>query len=132
LAFLLFDLFPVAQNLGSVLGALVAEDVRVAANQFFVDFADDVVDGEAAFLVGDLRVEENLKEEVAEFLGEFGVVRGVEGVEDFIGFFDEIRAESRVGLLAVPRAAVGCAETGHDGDEFFEGGTDRGRGGCGV
>ena len=93
----------------------VAEDVRVAADHFVVDFADDVVDGEAARFGGDLGVEEDLEEEVAQFFGEFGVVAGVESVEDFVGFFDEVGAESGVGLLAVPGAAAGSAEAGHDG-----------------
>jgi hypothetical protein len=107
--------FPVAKDLGGGFGFDVAEDVGVAANHFVVDFADDVVDGEAAIFGGDLGVEEDLEEEVAELFGEFGVVAGVESVEDFVGFFDEVGAEGGVGLFAVPRTAAGSAETGHDG-----------------
>ena len=109
MALFCFDDFPVAEDFGGILGALLAEDVRMAANHFFVNFGDDVGDGEAAFLAGDLRVEEDLKKEVAEFFGEFGVIGAIEGVEDFVGFFDEIGAEGGVGLFAVPRAAAGCA-----------------------
>jgi hypothetical protein len=101
--------------LGGGFGFDVAEDVGVAANHFVVDFADDVVDGEAAIFGGDLGVEEDLEEEVAELFGEFGIVAGVEGVEDFVGFFDEVGAEGRMGLLAVPGAAAGGAKAGHDG-----------------
>ena len=108
--------------MGGGIGFDVAEDVGVAANHFVVDFADNVVDGEAALFGGDLGVEEDLKEEVAEFFGEFGVVAGVEGVEDFVGFFDEIGAEGGVGLFSVPGAAAGSAEAGHEGGEFGEGG----------
>jgi len=115
LALFFFQEFPVAEDLGGGFGIDVAEDVGVAANHFVVDFADDVVDGEAALFGGDLGVEENLEEEVAEFFGEFGVVAGVEGVEDFVGFFDEVGAEGGVGLFAVPGTAAGGAETGHDG-----------------
>jgi hypothetical protein len=46
-----------------------------------VDFADDGGDVKAICFMGDLGVEEDLEEEVAEFVGEFGVVGGVEGVE---------------------------------------------------
>jgi len=95
----------------------------VAADHFVVDFADDIVDGEAAGFGGDLGVEENLEKEGAEFFGEFGVVARVEGVEDFVCFFDEIGAKGRVGLFAVPGTAAGGAETGHDSGEFGEGGT---------
>jgi hypothetical protein len=122
LAFLLFQEFPVAEDLGGGFGFDFAEDVRVAANHFVVNFADDVVDGEAVLFSGDLRVEEDLKEEVAEFLGEFGVVAGVEGVEDFVGLLDEVGAEGGVGLFAVPGAAAGDTETGHERGEFGEGG----------
>jgi hypothetical protein len=88
LALLFFEEFPVPEDFGGGFGAGGAEDVGVAADHFVVDFADDIVDGEAALFGGDLGVEENLEEEVAEFFGEFGVVAGVEGVEDFVGFFD--------------------------------------------
>ena len=94
--------------------------MRVAANHFVVDLADDRGDIEAAFFVGDLRVEEDLEEKVAEFFGEFGVVGGVESIEDLVGFFDEVSAEGRVGLFTVPRAAVRGAKPGHDGDQFLE------------
>ncbi len=67
--FFLLDDFPVAEDFGGVLGALFPEDVRMAANHFFIDFADDVGDSETACFTGDLRMEENLEKEVAEFLG---------------------------------------------------------------
>jgi hypothetical protein len=60
--------------LGGGFGFDGAEDVGMAADHFVVNFADNVMDGEAAFFGGDLGVEEDLEEEVAEFFGEFGVV----------------------------------------------------------
>ena len=127
-AFFLFYDFPVAENVGSRLCTGGAENVRVTANHFVVDGTNDVGDVKTIFFVSDLRVEENLKQKIAEFFREFCVVRGVEGVEDFVGFFNEIRAKGGVGLFAVPRAAFRGAETGHYGDEFFEGRTGAGRG----
>jgi len=121
LALVFFDFFPVAEDFGGGFGVNVAEDVRVAANHLVVNFADDVVDGEAALLGSDLRVEKNLEEEIAEFFGEFGVVVRVEGVQDFVGFFNEISAEGGVGLFAVPGTAAGGAEASHYGSEFGEG-----------
>jgi hypothetical protein len=73
-----------------------------------------------------LGVEENLKKEIAELFGEFRVVSTVEGVENFVGFFNEVGAEGGVGLLAVPGAAIGRPEAGHDSDKFSEGGAGRG------
>jgi hypothetical protein len=69
-------------------------------------------------------VEKHLEKEVAEFFGEFGVIGGLEGVEDFVGFFDEISSERGVSLFAIPGAAAGRAEARHDGDESFESGPD--------
>ena len=123
-----FDFLPIAEDFGGVFGVPVAEDVWVAADHFLVDFTDNVVDSEAALFVGDLRMEEDLKEKITEFFGELGVVCAIKGVEDFVGFFDEIRAESGVSLFAIPGAAVGSAEAGHDGNQFLEGGTDMGKG----
>src|SRR5215469_2307161 len=122
LPLLLFDDFPVAQDLGGVFGALFAEDVGVAADHFFVDFADHVGDREARFFAGNLGMEKHLEQKVAQFFGQLGVVGGIEGVEDFVGFLDEVGAKGRVGLLAVPRATARSAETVHDGDQFVEGG----------
>ena len=121
---LFFDDFPVAEDLGGVFGALLAEDVGVAANHFLVNFVDDVGDGEAAFFLCDLGVEENLEKQVAEFFAELGVVGGFEGVKDFVGFFNKIRAKSGVSLFAVPRAAARRAEARHEGNKLYEGGTD--------
>jgi hypothetical protein len=115
LALLFFQEFPVAEDFGGGFGVGGAEDMGVAANHFVVDFADYVVDGEAAVFCGDLGMEEDLEKEVAQFFGELGVVAGIEGVEDFVGFFDEIGAKGGVGLLAVPGAAARGAETGHYG-----------------
>ena len=58
---LLFDDFPVAEDVSGGFGGGGAEDVRVAANHFVVDFADDVGDGKALFFVSDLGVEKDLK-----------------------------------------------------------------------
>ena len=128
----MFDDLPIAEDFGGVSGALFTEHVWMAANHFFVDFPDDVGDGETAFFTGNLRVEQDLEEEIAKFFGEFDVVGGVESVEDFVGFFDEIGAKGGVGLFAVPGAAAGGAETSHDSDEFGEGGTGRRNARCGL
>ena len=125
-------MFPVAEDVGGGFGGGGAEDVGVPANHFVVDFTDYGRDVEATFFVGDLRVEENLEEKVAEFLGEFGVVGGVQGIEHFVGFLDQVGAEGGVSLLAVPEAAVGRAKAGHDGDKFLEVGADLGRSESGV
>jgi len=96
--------------------------MRVAPNHFLVNFSDHVGDGKAAFFLSDLGVKKHLKKEVAELFGEFGVIGALEGVEDFVGFFDEIGSERGVSLFAIPGTAAGSAEARHDGDESFESG----------
>lgn len=127
MALLGFDYFPVAEDFGGVFSALFTEDVGVAANHFFIDFADDVGDGEAAFFASNLGVKEDLEKEVAQFFSEFGVIGTFKCIEDLVRFFDEIGAESSVGLFAIPRAAAGGTETRHESHEFFEGWADRAR-----
>lgn len=55
-AFLKFDLFPVAEDVSGSLGPGGTEDVRMAADHFFVDFTNDVGNVEAVLFVGDLGV----------------------------------------------------------------------------
>lgn len=119
-------MFPVTEDVGGGFGGGGAEDVRVAADHFVVDFADDVGDGEAFFFVGDLGVEEDLEEEVAKFFGKLGVVGGVESVEDLVSLFDEVGAKSGVSLFTIPRAAARSAKASHDHDELLEIGANAG------
>jgi len=99
----------------------------MTANHFLVDFADHVDDRETALLLSDLCVEEHLEKEVAEFFGDSSIIGGLQGVEDFVGFFDEIGAKSGVSLLAVPGTAIGRAEARHERDEPFESGPNAAR-----
>ena len=69
---------------------------------------------------GDLGMEKHLKEQVAKFFGKFSIVLSVEGFENFVGFFNEVGAESGVSLLTVPGTATRGAQAGHYGHELFE------------
>ena len=85
-----------------------------------MDVFDDVGHGEAAGFLGEDGVEDDLKEQISQLAGEFTWVAGFHGVEDFVGFLDQVFAERRVGLFAVPGATVGAAEASLEGDEFCE------------
>lgn len=125
-------MLPVAEDIRGGVGFAVAEDVRMAADHFVVDLADDGGDVEAALFLSDLGVKKDLEKKVPEFFCEFGVVGGIKSVEDFVSFFDEVGAESGVRLFAVPGAAAGGTEARHDRDEFLEVGADLGRCELGV
>ena len=60
------------------------------------------------------------KQEVAEFFRQFLGASLFDGVENFIGFFDQVGSEGGVGLLAVPGTAAGGAQAGLDGHQVFE------------
>ena len=61
-------------------------------------------------------MEGDLEQQVAELFGEFCVVAAVDGVEDFVRFFDQVGTERLMSLLDVPRAAAWGAETLLDRD----------------
>ncbi len=111
---------PIFQHLGSVFGARISENVRVTPDHFFVHFTDHVADGEAAFFCRDLRVKHDLEQKIAHLFGEFVVVAALERVQNFIGLFNQIGPERRVGLLAIPRAAVRSAKTRLQSHQFLE------------
>src|SRR5262245_45968541 len=69
---------------------------------------------------GDLRVKNDLEQEVAELLLQRRRVGGLDGLEDFVGFFDEERFQGYPRLLAIPRAPAGFPEPSHDLEEPFE------------
>jgi hypothetical protein len=125
--FSFFEFVPFFQDFGGgVDWAGGAEDVRVAADELVIDAADDIVEGEGGAFGGELGVEDDVEQEVAEFLLEEGIIGGVDGFEDFVSFFEELGADGLVGLLLVPGATAGAAEAGDGGAEIIEGGHGRG------
>ena len=92
----------------------VAEDVRVAADDLRGDGRLDVGQVEDARLGGELGVEHDLEQQVAELAGELGRGARLERVVDLVGLLEQVLAQRLVGLLAVPRAAVGLAQPGGD------------------
>jgi hypothetical protein len=90
-----------------VAGIAIAEDVRVAADEFFAGVLRGVLEGEGATFGGQVSVENDLEKEVAEFLTQIGVIGFGDGVDRFTGFLEETGAEGLMGLFAIPRAAFG-------------------------
>ena len=86
----------------------------MAADEFFVQVGGDVVDGEVAGLRGHLGVEEDLQQEIAEFVFEIGPGAALDGVEDLVGLFEGVALDGVEGLFAVPGTAVGSAQASHD------------------
>ena len=108
------------QYLRGIFGADVAEDVRMAANHFVVNVFDDVGDREAPLFARDFGMKNHLQEQVAHFFGKFRVVAGIERVENFVNFFNQVGPQGGVSLLAVPRTTLWRAQTFLHGHEFFK------------
>ena len=84
--------------------------MRVAADDLRREGRLHVAQVEHALLRGELRVQHDLEQQVAELAGELGRGPGLERVVDLVGLLEQVVPQRRVGLLAVPRAAVGLAE----------------------
>ena len=108
------DPLPLAIHVGRGPRDRVAEDVRMAADDLRGDRRLDVGEVEDAGLGRQLGVEDDLEPQVAELAGQLGRGPGLERVVDLVRLLEEVLAERGVGLLAVPRAAVGLAEPGGD------------------
>ena len=98
----------------------LGEDMRVAAHEFVGNSACDIVERVASGFLGEFAVEDHLQEQVAEFFQEVFVVLALNGVDRFVGFFDQVWDERGMRLLRIPGAATGCAEAVHDGAEAVD------------
>ena len=98
--------------------ARVAEDVRMSPDKFGREMIDDVVDGERSGLSCNLAMKDDLKQHVAQFLLELRHVLLVDGLQNFVGFFEQIGLQGLVGLFPIPRTSVRRPEGGHEIDQF--------------
>ena len=105
--FLALDLFPLPEDGLGVACFGIAEDMRVTPDKFLAGVAGGIFKGEGTTFGGQIGVENDLKQNVAEFLAQIGIIGFGNGVDGFAGFLEESGAEGFVGLLAVPWAAFG-------------------------
>ncbi len=78
----------------------------------------DVVGAEPAALLGELREEEDLEEQVAELVAQRARRALVERRERLVGLFEQVRLEGFEGLFPVPRAFA--PQAGDERDEAIE------------
>ena len=96
------------------------EDVRMPADHLVVDALNNIADIEAPCLLGQTRMKDDLKQEIAQLFRELPRVAGVERVQHFICLFHQIRAQGLVGLLSVPGAAVRSAQASLQCNQVLE------------
>jgi hypothetical protein len=99
---------------GRALG-LGTENMRMAADHFIGHTSRDPGEIENALLLGEPRVENDLEQKIAKFVGQCGEIIAGNGVRYLVGFLDGERRYCRECLRSVPWAAgVGIAKPGHD------------------
>ena len=87
--------------------------MRMAADELLVDLARHGLEVEQPLLLGQLRVENDLDEHVAQLLAHVRHVEPVDRVEQFGTLLDQADGQRLVRLLPVPRTAVRRAQAGH-------------------
>src|SRR3970040_2251258 len=96
--------------------------MRMSSRDLGGDVGDDVGHRELAGCGGDLRLQDDLEQKVAQLFAQRRRVVLVDGLERLVGFLQEMRAESLRGLFAVPGTALWGPQVGDDVLEAFEGG----------
>ena len=119
----LLELLPVAQDGRGIVGLDVAEDVGMAVDELVGDAVRDVVEGEAALLLGHHALEHDLEEDVAELLDVVDLVVGtVHRGEELVRLLEDAGLQRLERLDAVPRTTrLRIAQTGHDFVQSFDG-----------
>src|SRR5881396_2619225 len=118
----LLNPFPLCPHRLDGLRIGLAEDMWVAPDQLFHDPLRHDCKIEGASFPRQLAMENNLEQQVAQFLGHLVVVRSFDGVQQFVHFLDGVITERAMILFAVPRTAGRRTEPGHDGQEFVDAG----------
>ena len=121
LLLLRLDALPVREHFVGVLCREVAEDVRVPVDELVHDPGDDVVDREPRLRARELRLKDDLKQEISHLFLEDIPMGRVDGVDDLAGLFVHVLAERLEGLFAIPGAPARAQEALHESDESRKG-----------
>src|SRR6185369_8919884 len=95
----------------------------MSTHHLVVNRSGYVVDGEFAAFLRDLCVENNLKQQVTEFVAEFtrpALTRVFDGFKRLVSLFEKHRRERGVSLFAVPWTAIWRAQAIHQRNQIIE------------
>ncbi len=120
LAFLHFQSFPVALDLGRGVSLHVSKHMRMTIDQLAGEPIENVIDGKRRLLFRHLGVEQNLQQEIAQFAREFGPVAVFDGFQDLVCLFQCVGLDGIKGLFAIPGTPAGGTQAFHDSDGAFE------------
>ena len=120
-AFLLgFHHLPVVGHLVGAGHLQAAENVRMPEDHLVGDAFGDIGDVEAAFLLRDAGIKDDVKEHVAKLLAKVPVILLEDGVAELVDFLERHRTEGFCRLGGIPGAF--CPELDHDIEKAPEGG----------
>src|SRR5262245_2086228 len=91
--------------------------MRMPADQFVGNRLRYIINSKDVSFSHQLRMKDNLQQQVTKFLLEGMQVLSFEGFQHLAGLFNQVGFESIGGLLAVPRAAGGTAQGSHNLDQ---------------
>src|SRR6476620_9308097 len=118
--FLLLDRFPVSKHIRRRIGLHIAENMAMPSDEFVGQSFQNVINGEIALLFRHLRIEQNLKQQIAEFPTELRPVTIVDCFQDLVGLFDGVGLDGIESLFAVPRTSARTSKSRHNGDYPLE------------
>jgi hypothetical protein len=87
--------------------------MRMPKHQLIGDPIGDLIKVKSTFFTGHLCVQNDLEQNVTKFLEKSFVILVIDGVDQLIALFQQMRLERCVSLLAVPWATVGRPQFGH-------------------
>jgi len=93
--------------------------VWVPADHFVRERIDDIGDGKLTDFAAELRMKNNLQQQIAKFFAKRIEVAVFDCFDDFVRFFDQIGNQRTVRLLFIPRAAN--PQPSHNFNEIVEG-----------
>ena len=76
--------------------------MRMPPDHLVMNLPDHIRHAKAPLLLRDLRMKNNLQQQVPHLLREFLVISRVESLQHFVSFFEQIRSQRLVRLFAVP------------------------------
>jgi hypothetical protein len=86
----------------------------MAPNELLTYPLDNLLKTEGLSFACHVRVHDDLKEQIAQFLAQIFVIRLLYGLDGLIAFLDERRTQAFMRLLPIPRATSGRTKPGDD------------------
>jgi hypothetical protein len=93
----------------------------MAVQEFLCNSLGHIIEVEATFLVGDLRIEHYLKQQITKLIAQLQEVTAFDSINDFIDFFQSVGSEGLKRLLSIPvTPMVGITKLPHDRQQLTQ------------